>query len=76
MVKFCDIIDYETKFVLKTKPVLKSTLLDELFFDKKVRDFFTSTGKSFIDILELANYLNFAILQDACMGFMAFTLYQ
>ncbi len=76
MVKFCDIIDYETKFVLKTKPVLKSTLLDELFFDQKVRDFFTSTGKSFIDILELANYLNFAVLQDACMGFMAFTLYQ
>ena len=42
MVKFCDIIDYEANFVLKTKPVLKSTQLDELFFDQKVRDFFTS----------------------------------
>jgi hypothetical protein len=42
MVKFCDIIDYEAKFVLKTKPVLKSTQLDELFFDQKVRGFFTS----------------------------------
>ena len=75
MVKFCDIIDYKTDFVLKTKPIVKSTQLDELFFDNNVRDYFTSSAKPFIEILELANYLNFAILQDACMGFMAFTLY-
>ena len=75
MIKFCDIVDYKTDFVLKTKPILKTTQLDEVFFDPKVRDFFTSV-KSFLNLLELSNYLNFVILQDACMGFMAFTLYQ
>ena len=76
MLNFCNIIEFKHSFLLKTKPILQTTLKDDLFFEPKVLEYFTALSfGEFLTLLELSNYLNFAVLQDACMGYMAFTLY-